>query len=1324
MKLETTDSLTYWLDHFNEEWEMAHFPYDLIEFNPAENNERKTLRYNWSGLVYNDLLRVSGKSPAGLLMILMSGLSELLYRYTGVENMVIGMPGIHDAISSNERRPVLPISISHIRNQSFKDLLLGVKETVTEALNHQSYSYTELINTLNKGNSIVDTLIMLEPLHKSYPNLDTPPSILFKFEITDSSLIGEINFSTKLFAERSIKQIAIHLEHLLIRLLQNPTQKLSDISLVSDVELTGIADMLEGDKNFDYMGHTLDQLFQKQVARTPSQTAITYMEQSLSYLEIDKKSNSTARYLQNKGFSSGDFIGIMTSDPVDIAISILGILKAGCVYVPIDPQYPEERIQYILKHSGIKGVILDKSDTSVAIPNHIESLAVELALLENDDEFHSLSRPENLAYIIYTSGSTGRPKGVEIEHRSIGNSLLWRKQEYALKSTDRILQLLSFAFDGFIMSFFTPLLSGAESIFPSTSEKQDPFILGSYITKHQISHFISTPSLFNELLEHPESRSWSSLRVVTLAGEPIERSTLMKSCDILPNLEIANEYGPTENSVVTTCQRNVERASRISIGRPVANSKLFILDADGNNQPFGIPGELCVSGYGVARGYLNNSQLTDSRFLPVSSGEKTKMYLTGDVVRLFSDGSLEYIGRKDQQVKIRGYRIELGEITSALLKHDQVNEAVVKVFEGTHHEKSLCAYVSGEITEISSVLKIHLSGLLPVYMIPEHIVKVNKLPKNTNGKVDLNSLPDPISVSESNCWSDIPVTEMEVEVHQLWCDLLGREAIAVEENLFQLGAHSLKIASFISHTYRKFKVVLTVSVVFQNPTIRGLSKIIQGETRKILTPLRKMEHRPYYPLSSAQRRLYFLNKMTQESTHYNMPGAVVLKGKIDESKIKETLRQLVNRHEVLRTSFEWQDGKPVQRIVEDLEPDYQYEVISEKTLDRHLESFVKPFNLEQAPLFRVKFLRLSVEKYMLLLDMHHIISDGLSIQIILNDFIKLYDRKELEPLIYQYKDYAVWQEEFLSTELSAKQIAYWSNKLAGDLPVLELPLDFPRKVEKSYRGETVSFHIDNTVILELRKKYHGKTLFTVLLSIYYISLAKYTGQEDIIVGTPVAGRSRQELEPVVGMFVNTLAIRNFPEKSKTVFQFVEEVQQSVVNAFDNQDVPFEVLVERLQVTRTLNRNPIFDTMFALQVSDKEKDRHVIDGLTAERFQMLNHTSKFDLSLHVSDTSSGVVIHVEYDNDLFTKEKIERFCLHYKSLVKELYTNPEAPIKELCMLQEQEKGDLVQFGKGLLLDHIFEQTLVDRFRKQAEFTPDYPALLYGDQVMSYRELEIA
>ncbi|WII35952.1 non-ribosomal peptide synthetase [Paenibacillus thiaminolyticus] len=1326
MKQGNNESLNYWLNQFNGEWETGRFPYDSSAMQ-SSGRERETVRNECSHLLYEDLLKISGGSPTGIFIVLLSAISELLYRYTGVNNMVIGVPGIHNSMSADEVKPVLPVTISNRRDQSFKELIMTVKEKVANAVGHQSYSYSELINTINSGNSIVDTLVMLDPLHISYPNLDTAPSILIMFELTGSSLICEMNYNTKSYETETIEQIFSHLEHLLAKLLRSPGSKPKDIILAPKNEFIEIRGILEGAKRSDYQGHTLDRLFEEQVMLVPDQPAVTYLEQSVTFMEMDKKSSATARYLQHRGFSPGDLIGIMSNHPIEIAVSILGILKAGCAYVPIDPEYPIERIEYILEHSGIKGILLNKGEVFTLIPDHVTVLTLaEISFDEMDVPFHSLSHPDGLAYIVYTSGSTGRPKGVMVEHRSIANSLLWRKEEYSLDRTDRVLQLLSFAFDGFITSFFTPLLSGAQSIFPARLDTQDPLKLGFFISEHQISHFISTPSLFNELLEHPDSRNWSSLKVVTLAGEPMNQSTIMKCRNLLPNLEIANEYGPTENSVVTTCQRNVERASRISIGRPVANSKLFILDADGNEQPFGVPGELCISGYSLARGYLQEPQLTKSSFLPLFSEPETntRLYRTGDMVKLYADSTIEYVGRKDQQVKIRGFRIELGEISSALLQHNQVDEAVVKACEGTNSDKSLCAYVTGHITEDSSALKSFLSNLIPSYMIPDHIVIVDKLPKNRNGKVDLNSLPDPLSVSTFNERSGSPSTEMEVEIHQIWCDLLSREAIGVEDNLFQLGAHSLKIASFISHTYRKFKIVIMVSIVFQNPTIRGLAQIIQREKQKTITPIRQVELRPYYPLSSAQRRLFFLNEIHRESTHYNMPGAVILSGYLEEHKIRETLQLLITRHEALRTCIEWRDGEPVQIILHEVEPDYLYAEIDEQALDYHMKSFIKPFHLEHAPLFRVRLLRLSPEKHMLLLDMHHIISDGFSIQIMLHDFVQLYGKKTLESLDYQYKDYAVWQEEFLATELFTKQQAYWTSKLAGELPILELPLDFPRKPEKSYTGQMLSFQIDHEAVLKLRNQFRGTTLFAALLTVYYVLLAKYTGQEDIIIGIPVAGRSRRELEPIVGMFVNTLAIRNFPEKHKTVIQFVEEVQRSVIEAFDNQDIPFEMIVENLQLPRALNRNPLFDTMFAFQLAEEDKVRLEIDGLTAERSTMINQTTKFDLSMHLSDTASGVVVHVEYDDELFTKDRMERFCMHYTQLVVLVSEKPEAALQDLCMLHVHELDELLQLGRGECYKPLPEQTLANRLRKQAQCTPDRPALLYGDDSMTYRELEDA
>ena len=701
----------------------------------------------------------------------------------------------------------------------------------------------------------------------------------------------------------------------------------------------------------------------------------------------------------------------------------------------------------------------------------------------------------------------------------------------------------------------------------------------------------------------------------------------------------------------------VTSAQQITIGKPIANTSIWIMDHMNRLLPIGMYGELCIAGDGLARGYLNRPDLTAEKFImhPLIAGER--MYRTGDLARWDVDGNIEYIGRIDDQVKIRGYRMELGEIEACLLGHASIREGIVMVLEDAEGQKKLCAYIVANEPIPSMELRAYLSQQLPSYMLPSYWVQLEQLPLTSNGKVDRKALPQPQEEMGSDASYNAPRNEVEWKLAGIWQDVLGVELIGLADHFFDRGGHSLKAMNLLSRIHQEFAVEVSVSTLFATPTLQEIAAAITTGMESTLAvesnyaPIVAVAPQAYYPVSSAQRRLFILQQLEEAGTAYNMPSVLLLEGSLDRGRLERAFHGLIQRHEILRTSFEMVGGEPVQRVHETLDLELHYMEAEEDAVQSLATRFVRPFALNEAPLIRAGVIQRSSEQHVLLFDMHHIISDGVTMGVIVQEFMDLYANKSLPPLRTQYKDYAVWQQGIKQSESMQQQEAYWLRVLGGEMPVLNMPLDYARPTVQQFAGDQVSFQLDKAMTARLKQVAagSGSTLYMVLLAVYNVMLHKYTGQEDIVVGSRIAARSHAELERMVGMFVNTLAMRNRPEGHKSFAAFLQEVKEHALAAYANQAYPFEELVEKVQLYRDRGRNPLFDTMFVLQ--NMELPTLALEDLRVTPYAWENSIAKFDLTLTAVDGEEGLLFRMEYGTKLWKAETIEEngraFRPHYR-----------------------------------------------------------------------------
>ncbi len=1347
----------YWLQEFSQEAPVLNLPTDFSR-TAAPSFEGRKVDFDIPDKLYAGLQQLAAREDATLFMTLLATYTILLSRFCNQEEIVIGTPVVGRSHADLEQIigmfvNTLPLKNYPQRSQRFTDFLQEVKRRALAAFENQMYQFDDLVGRVvvhrDLGrNPLFDAFFSLIEIQKNLDEADALEILGMKFLPVKHSgiatskfdlsleavkangrLVLSFQYNTRLLKEQTVTRWQSHVLNLISDIVQHPDKRLGDLEILSPPEKHQLLAEFNATKVDFRLTRPIHELFEVQAAGTPDRIAVGYNEIQLSYRELNSRAVVLANRLRKRGVVPRSIIPILIDHSLELMTAILAVMKCGAAFVPIDVRWPIARVREILDDVAA-GIVLVSRHTPYD-ENALSCPVFEIdntRLLGDPDKFAVSVALEDPIYVIYTSGSTGKPKGAVNHHRGIGNRFLWMDSYFGAQAAEVVLQTTRYVYDSAIWQLFWPLINGGKALLFPTDTEMSPRAIGDLLKKYAVTLIDFVPSFLNEIVIqlHETLGLWqgiTALRDVVVGGEEIASAMAYQFLDSFPEIRMTNLYGPTETSIGCIYhQVRGDEGARIPIGKPIANAEILILAEDGNLVPIGVAGEIHISGVGVGLGYLNAVEKTHASFVGSPFASSPKAYRTGDLGRWLPDGKIEFLGRIDHQVKVRGFRIELGEIEAQLLEHKLIHEAVVVARHDKNRGQFLCAYLTSDEVLTVRQLREYLSNSLPDYMIPSYFVRLEKLPLTANGKVNRKALPEPDVTSATAVEYEAPRTWNEEKLVQIWQDILGVEKIGINDNYFELGGHSLKATAVVSRIHKELNKEVPLKDFFHLQTISGLGQYLDNLVESIYSSIEVFEERPHYPLSSAQKRMYLLNQMEYDSTSYNLPAVYTVDGILDESRVETILNQLIHRHSSLRTQFILFDNEPVQKICDEVE--FAVEFFSganDFDTSEIIKNFVRPFDLSKAPLFRVGMINLSPGKHILMVDMHHIISDGVSFDVLIRDFVKLYSEEPLPELRVQYKDYTLWQLTSLAHEKFKQQEQYWLEQFSDDLPILNLPTDFQRPALQSFEGKSIRFELtqDLSSKLEALAKENGCTSYMLMLSAYTVLLHKYTGQEDIVIGSPVHGRPHADLENIVGMFVNTLALRTRFKNSMRFQDLLAQVKESTLNAYDHQEYPFEELVEKLSLRRDASRNPLFDTMLVFQnVLPAERG---LDGLTIASHEFDNPTSKFDLTLYVFKSEATLGFSLTYAIKLFKETTIERFSQHFINLLSDIAEYPQKPIKELNLLSADEKQQLLIEFNDTAAKYPQDRTIQELCEAQVEKTPDCVAAVFRDCQLTYQEL---
>jgi amino acid adenylation domain-containing protein len=1344
---------------------------------PVQSSRGARYHFRLSRELLDRLSGVSRVEGVTLFMLLLSALDVLLWRYTGESDIVVGTPVANRTRSELERVIGFFVNTLALRayvdgRESFRELLGRVKEACLGAYQHQEVTFDRLVEELAPERDLSRTPLFQVQLVLQ----NTPPEVLelsgmrlepleiynetTKFDLTmlvtemSDGMRGTIEYNRDIFDAATVERLCNHFVRLLEAAAEDPSRRLRDYALLSEPERERLL------RNFNPPPVELQEqlcvheLFERQARLTPDAVALEFEGERLTYHELDAQTNQLAHYLRRRGVGPETPVGVMMERSVKLIVGVLAILKAGGAYVPLDADYPAERLRHMVEDSGARMVLTQGQPRGAAEWGAgVEFVGVgeewERIALESSARVESGADVDNLCYVIYTSGSTGQPKGVAMEHGALFNLLSWQLASWTREGSARTLQFASISFDVSFQEILSTLGSGGTLVLIRDEARRDVERLLEFISRERIERLFLPYVALRYLAEAAASRGSVplSLREIITAGEALHLTEGIKNfLRGLGGCTLHNEYGPTETHAATGHMIwNPDESPGVlpPIGRPIWNATGYILDESGEPVPIGVAGELYIGGSGLARGYLNRPALTAERFMPdpfcVEPG--ARLYRTGDVARYLEGGDIEFLGRADGQVKIRGFRVELGEVEAALRAQAGVRQAAVVARERGQGDRQIVAYVVAEGVVTAGEVLSGLRERMPEYMVPSAVVFLDTLPLTPSGKVDRRALPEPEWGGASEEEYVAPQTGIEQEVAGIWQEVLGVDRVGAHSNFFELGGHSLLAAQVVARMRELFGVELPLRLLFESPTVAEQAAAIEqtkraGEAERG-PELRRVQRDGALPLSFAQQRLWFLDQFEPDSPAYNIPMALRLSGPLNVAALEWALNEVIRRHDSLRTYFTFSDNDPRQTVLDSLVlplsvadlsalPDAQQRAELERLRAAEAEA---PFDLSRAPLLRARLLRLAADEHVVLFTMHHIISDGWSMGVLVQEVGTLYgsfirgEESPLEELTLQYADYAVWQRGWLQGEVLEGQLDYWRRQLAGAPALLRLPTDRPRPPVQSSRGAILRMVLSAELSAGLQALSHGEgvTLFMLLLAAFKALLVRYTGQEDVSIGTPIAGRNRLELERLIGFFVNTLVLRTDASGDPTFRELLGRVRETCLGAYQHQEVPFERLVEELQPERDLSHTPLFQVMFDLHNADESKVV-ALPGLRASGMESWSRTAKFDLTLSLVNGREGLTATMEYNTDLFDAVTIERMGAHLKMLLEGVAADPARRLSELPLLTEAEERLMLsewndtraEFPRGLCLQQLFEQ--------QVERTPDAVALVCGDRQLTYAELD--
>jgi len=1306
---------------------------------------RKT--YVMPAKLSDDMLEFCLEHRVTLFSVFQLALCIYVNRMTGHESFVIGVP-IVNRTSWLEKNTTgmfvstVPLIIEVAEKQSVAEFTKSILTDWYEILRHQKLPYDEILNLARKYNGQTTRLFDLTLSYQNsvlFNGLESKAAMEGRWHYSgyqgeslcihisnrggDNRIIVDYDYLTQVFSPKEIDYIHSHLLNILTDALAHPDKPLADIEIMDDEEKERVIYTYNSNtKPYDKKA-TINQIIESAAQKYPQKPAIISEGGILSYADLLLQADDLAQGINANLFFSGDqsqksnkTIAVVLDKGPDLFVAMLGILQAGHCMLLIDPKTPDKRRKYLLEDSKASLII------SSAVLSRFLKLAkdnVPQFLIDDSKKqgylnfFTSQGKPKDLAYIIYTSGTTGWPKGVGVEHTSLINFAEGMKDIFA---DNTVLSLTMVGFDAFMLESLVPLMHGCSVVITPSEKENDPDVLAELMLEHQVGLISLTPSRLKSYTKNSGFlQAASSLKSIICGGEsfPADLLAILKENT---NAQVYNQYGPTEATVGVTLASLTDSAN-IDIGKPMPNCQVYILDRNRKALPVGVPGEIYIGGDCLARGYINNPDLNAQSFVPNPFNPKERLYKTGDLARWYPQGAIAFLGRADNQVKIRGFRVEPNEVAACISYFPGVDHVVVKVYEDKGGQNYLCAYyTSPEAIDIGKI-KDFVALYLPQYMVPAFIERIEILPLTPNGKVDYAALPEPNLAKQGQGAYEAPANIVEAQLEKIWAKILHADSISVTANYFQLGGNSLNVLEMIVEIHQVFQVSLKYTDVYANPSIRQLAELIMASDTGVFQPISPAPVLPQYPLSPAQKRLYVLYHMDPSKLSYNMPGVYRIRGPLDVKRLENAFKKLIARQEVLRTSFAVVDGDLAQYIAEEV--NFELEVIAKTSLKKAMQDFVRPFCLSSPPLLRAGVMQQGPEDYFLFVDLHHIIFDGLSGDIFMEELDTLYGNGVLQPTSTMYKDYAYWFSQQEKGPLMQKQKEYWQQTFKDNIPVLDLPYDRPRPLVFDFKGEKITFTFCAPLSVAVNDfcEKNQVSPYMFFVAAYSILLAKMAGQEDIVIGSPTSGRRHKDLARLMGVFINTLPMYLKPRPQLIFTEYLAQVKQKVLEALDNQDFPFDRLVDLLEVDRDLTRNPFFSVIFAMQVIDAQN--FSLADLKVENVPLDSKKAKVDLNLEAIWRKGAYHFTMEYATSLFDRETIETYLRSFTAIVEGIIADAARSIELLPWLHPDDKEKLGKANRSFM---PYPLGLIDQIiDRQATAKPLTTAIEARDDSLSFQEL---
>ena len=1336
----------YWLERFKTIPEVATIPGsikgDIDETNPA--GERK--QYEISKENVEKIKKYCKENKISLYNFFMAIYAIYIGEVSNLDEFTIGTP-ILNRINYKEKNAagmfinMAPFKININEDIEFKEFIKNIARDSMDMLKHQKYSYQCLLEELRKENKSIPNLYnillsyQITNAKQNEGNIEYETEWTFNgycadnidIQIYDLNDTGNLNiaydYKTSIYKVEDIENIHKRILNIIKQVVSKEEIKLSEIDIVTPEEKKKLLvefnkTELKYDENIPFIKY-----FEKQVEKTPDDIAIVFEDKEMTYRELNERANSLAYKLRKNEVTNNTVVGILLERSFEMLISMLAVLKSGGAYIPIAPDYPKDRIEYMLEDSEATIILTSQNRRNLADKKLIN--VKDERIYENHKEnLENISKPEDLSYLIYTSGSTGTPKGVMLKQKNLSNFYNSMKNiiEYLKDGKNhKILSITTVSFDIFGFETLMSLTRGLTVYLTSENGQKMTSKIERIIKDNDVEIMQTTPSVMKFHLENlNDENSLKSLKYIMLAGEPLTKTLVDRIKQIIPNVTIYNGYGPSETTIFSTIG-NATNQEEITIGRPINNTQIYILNKNKKVMPQGTIGELYISGDGVGKGYMNKEQQTNASFIINPFIDGKVMYKVGDLGAFDDKGEITCYGRIDNQVKIRGLRIELQEIEKKMQSVYNIHDCVVvkKVVKG---KDALCAYYVERGHVSKSVLKTVLYSKLPEYMVPQYFVKMEQLPHTPNGKIDRKALPDPV-IDENELEIVKPRNEIDKELIKIIEKMLQVDKVGINNTLLELGGDSLTAITLTTKVLSKFNVQLNIKDILSNYTIKDMSDYIAENQTKDISKIKieKVPIQDTYPLSSAQKRIYYSVKMIgEDNIVYNMPGAVLVEKVLDIEKIKKVFSRILKRHSILRTRFIFKDNDIRQQVESNV--DFETPVFYNKKdeIKNIVMNFSKPFNLEKEPLIRMEVHYIDNKETLVLMDAHHIIMDGISLNNFIIEFERLYNGDNLKNIPIQYKDYSVWEEKYNESDDIKEKEDYWVNKFKNsEFEQLNLPYDYKVTASRSYKGDRVTNIIDEKKFRKIERyaKKIGVSPYMFFISVFYILLYKYTGQSEIILGSPIANRDKNEMKRMVGMFVNNIVTKANINSEETFQNFLNEMREQILDDISHQPYPFDMLVKRLGIKTDNSRNPLFDVMFTYQ--NNQENILKLDNTETQIVEINNNIAKFNLSLEIKPKSH--TINIEYCTDLFKKETIERLFEHYINAIDFIMNDVNAKIKDIEIISNTEKNKILYEFNDTKMEYPKDKTITELFEEQVEKTPNDVAVVFEDNKLTYKEV---